>query len=42
MKEWGLLIAHVLQSETVLFVFVKREAPKHSKLLNNGGFRLLR
>ncbi len=40
--EWGPLIAHVSQSETVQFASGKREAPKPAELLNAGEFRTLR
>ena len=42
MKEWGPLIAHVSQSETVQFAYSKREIPKPDELLNAGEFRSLR
>ena len=39
--EWGPLIAHVSQSETVQFAYGKHEVPKPAELLNAGEYRLL-
>ena len=40
-SEWGPLIAHVSQSETVQFAYGKHEVPKPAELLNAGEYRLL-